>query len=134
MARPSEIKAVVALLMDPADDVTELAKAIIKTVDESRQDRTDYLAVVQNGGLANAYGPYATYNQAAKAIEGGKLPAVDGSRWFVVPVRHPSQADTALAAADEGGMSDEAKKAWEVCRNGGQAARTHTRRNRRRVA
>ena len=134
MARPTEISAVAAVLMAPADDVKDVAKACIQALDESRQDRTDYLVVRQMGKLADAYGPYATYSQAVRAIEGRKIPAIDGTKLFVVPVRHPSQAEATMTALDEGGMSDEAKRLWEVARNGGQAAKTHSRRNRRRAA
>ncbi len=134
MARPSEVSAVAAVLMEPADDVKEVAKACIKVLDESRQDRTDYMVVRQMGSLAQAFGPYATYNQAAKAIEGGKIPALDGSRFFVVPAYHPTVADRIMEELDAGGMSEEAKQMWEVARNGGQPAKTSTRRNRRRAA
>jgi hypothetical protein len=134
MARPSEIKAVVDVLMQPSDDVKEVAKAAIAALDASRQDRTDYLVVRQCGKLADAYGPYATYAQAVKAIEGGKLPTLDGTRLFVVPVRHPSQAEAAMTKVDEPAMSPEAVALWEIARNGGQAAKTHSRRNRRRAA
>lgn len=131
MARPTEIKAVVELLMEPAEDVKELAKAIIAAVDASRQDRTDYLVCRQLGRMADAYGPYATYAQAEKAITGQKIPALDGTRFFVMPLRHQSQAEAIMATLDEGGMSEEAMKMWAVARNGGQQAKTHSRRNRR---
>ena len=131
MARPSEIKAVVEALMDPADDVQEVAKAVISAVDQSRRERVDYLACIQHGKYAHAYGPYPTYNAAAKAIETGKLPVVDGARMWVMRSYHPTQADRIMEELDAGGMSDEAKQMWEIARNGGQPARTHSRRNRR---
>lgn len=132
MARPTEIKAVVAELMEPADDVTEVAKRVIAALDKSRQDRTDYLIVRQCGRVVNAFGPYATIAQCAKAIEGGKIPALDGSSFRIIPLVHPSYADRIMETLDEGGMSEEAMKLWEVARNGGQVAKTSTRRNRRR--
>lgn len=119
MARPTEVTRVAAVLMEPADDVREVAKACIQALDEARQDRTDYLVVRQAGGLAQAFGPYATYNQVVKAIEGGKIPALDGSRFFCVPLYHPSAADRAMEKANEGGISGEAKAIWEIARNGG---------------
>ena len=134
MARPTEVKAVAAAISEPAADATEAAKKAIAALDESRQDRTDYLVVRQAGGLAQAFGPYATYAQCQKAIEGARIPALDGSRFFVVPLYHPAQAERALVESQEGGMSEEAKKIWEIARAGGQAAKTHSRRNRRKVA
>lgn len=131
MARPTEIAKVAAAIAEPADTAEEAAKRAIQALDESRQDRTDYMVVRQMGRLAQAFGPYATYNQAARAIEGGKIPALDGSRFFVMPAYHPTQADRIMEELDAGGMSEEAKKMWEVARNGGQPARTHSRRNRR---
>ena len=130
-ARPNEIKALVAILMEPADDVREVAKACILELERVREDRTDYLVVRQMGGLANAFGPYQTYAQCQKAIEGARIPALDGSRFFVVPLYHPTQAERALEKSLEGGMSDEAKAVWAIARAGGQPARTHSRRNRR---
>lgn len=134
MARPTEIKAVVAAISEPAEDATEAAKKAITALDESRQDRTDYLVCRQLGTLADAYGPYATYAQAVKAIEGGKIPHIEGTRFWVMPLRHPAQAEAALARADEGGVSPEALQIWEAARNGGIPPRTHSRRNRRRAA
>ncbi|HET6915519.1 MAG TPA: hypothetical protein VFH56_05460 [Acidimicrobiales bacterium] len=117
MVRPSETKAVVALLMEPADDVNELAKQIIKTVDESRQDRTDYVVVVQTGGLAHGYGFYPTVNACERAIKSGKIPSIDGSRLFVIPVRHPSQIDALWERVDESPLSEAAAKSWKRIRN-----------------
>lgn len=134
MARPTEIKAVAAAISEPAEDATEAAKRAIAALDESRQDRTDYLVCRQLGALADAYGPYATYAQAVKAIEGGKIPHLDGTRFYVMPLRHPSQAEKALAKADEPTVSPEALAIWEAARKGGIPAKTHSRRNRRRAA
>lgn len=131
MARPTEVKAVVALLEQPAESVTELAKAIIATVDEARQDRTDYVVVRQLNGLADGFGPYATYAQAAKAIEGNKIPAIDGTRFFALPVRSPHQAEQAFAQADTD-PNPQATRMWEIARRGGQKARSHSRKNRKR--
>lgn len=119
MARPTEVKAVAAAISEPAADATEAAKRAIAALDEARRDRTDYLVVRQAGGLAQAFGPYPTYASAAKALTGGKIPAIDGSRFFVIPVYHPTAAERALAESLEGGMSDEAKRIWEIARNGG---------------
>ena len=119
MARPTEVKAVAAAISEPAADATEAAKRAIAALDEARQDRTDYLVVRQAGRLAQAFGPYATYNAAAKALTGGKIPAIDGSKLFVIPVYHPSAADRAMEKASEGGLTPEALAIWEIARNGG---------------
>lgn len=132
VARPSEIRAVAALLMEPADDINELAKAIIQAVDESRQDRTDYLVCRRYGQMVDAYGPYATQNQAEKAVQGGKIPAIDGTQFYVLPMYNPKRADDAWAKTDAPSMSEQGLKIWEIARNGGQAAKTHSRRNRKR--
>lgn len=132
MARPNEIKAVSALLMDPHDDITELAKAIIRAVDESRQDRTDFLVCRRWGGLVDAFGPYPTDNAARKAIETNKVPGIDGTRFYVVPLYNPKRADDTWEKVDASAISPEAQKVWEIARNGGQAARTHGRSNRKR--
>lgn len=134
MARPNEVKRVAAAISEPAADATEAAKRAIQALDEARQDRTDYLVVRQAGGLAQAFGPYATHAQVVKAIEGGKIPALDGSKFFCVPLYHPTQAEKALEKSLEGGMSDEAKAVWAIARAGGSSPRSATRRNRRRVA
>lgn len=134
MARPTEIKAVAAAISEPAADATEAAKKAIAALDEARQDRTDYLVCRQLGNLADAYGPYATYAQAVKAIEGGKIPHIDGTRFYIMPMRHPSQAERALARADESNVTPEALAIWEAARNGGIKAKTSSRKNRRRAA
>lgn len=128
MVRPNEVKRYVQILSEPADSVEELAKTLIKTLDELRQDRTDYLVLRKMGSMLDCYGPYVTANAAAKAVEQGKIPALDGAIFRVVPLRTPHAAEEAFRKADEGGMSDEAKKIWQIARNGGQAAPTRRRR------
>lgn len=133
-ARPNEIKALSAILMEPAEDVREVAKACILALEEARTERVDYLVCRQMGSLADAHGPYQTYAQAQKAIEGGKIPHIEGTRFFIIPLRHPTQAEKALAKADEPTVSPEALAIWEAARKGGIPAKTHSRRNRRRAA
>lgn len=147
MARPTEIRAVRYFLeegieLDRKDDesdeeyqeryLNEGAKAIIQAVDESRQDRTDFLVCRRYGQMVDAYGPYATQNQAEKAVQGGKIPAIDGTQFYVLPMYNPKRADDAWAKTDTPAMSEQGLKIWEIARNGGQAAKTHTRRNRKR--
>jgi hypothetical protein len=130
MARPSEIKAVADVLMEPAEDVREVAKACIQAVDESRTDRTDYVVVSQLGRLVQGYGFFATYKQAVTAIEKQQIRTVDGSRMFVIPVIHPKAHELQQQAADAPALPEGARKMWEISRNGGAPARTHSRRNR----
>ena len=149
MARPSEIKAVRHFLehgidleqkADESDDayreryLQEGAKAIINTLDDSRVDRTDYVVIAQAGRMVQGYGLFATYNQAAKAITNQQLRGVDGTRFFVVPVMHPKAHAARIAEADAPALSEAAQQSWHIARNGGQPARTHSRRNRRRAS
>lgn len=65
--RPTEVKRVVALLDDEASDVTDLAKAVIKTLDEMRQDYESWSINVSLGGQRFSMGPFGTENAAATA-------------------------------------------------------------------
>lgn len=134
MARPSEIKAVAAAISEPAETAEEAAKRAIAALDESRQDRVDYLVCRRWGNLVDAWGPYATRNQAEKAIEKRTIPAIDGTRFYVIPVYNPKRALDAWEQADRPAIGEAALKLWEIARNGGQPARTHSRRNRRRAS
>ena len=66
--RPTEVKRVVALLDDEASDVTDLAKAVIKTLDEMRRDYDQWSINVSLGGQRFSMGPYGTENAAASAV------------------------------------------------------------------
>lgn len=149
MARPSEIKAVRQFLehgieLDRKEGETEEqyrerylnegAKAIVNAIDDTRLDRTDYVVVAQAGRLVLGYGFYPTYNRAADAITKQQIRAVDGTRFFVVPVVHPKAHALKIEEADKPALSEAAQSMWEIARNGGQAAKTHSRRNRRRAA
>ena len=131
MARPTEIRAVAAAISEPAATAEEAAKRAITALDEARRDRTDYAVVTRMGRMVQAYGPFATENQAAKAIEGQKIPAIDGTSFYVFPLYHPRRGELAIEKADVSPISEAAQKCWEIARNGGQAARASTRRNRR---
>ena len=149
MVRPSEIKAVRQFLehgieLDRKDDETEEqyrerylnegAKAIVNAIDGTRLDRTDYVVVAQAGRLVLGYGFYPTYNKAAEAITKQQIRGIDGTRFFVVPVVHPKAHQAQIEKADTPALSEQAQQMWEIARNGGQAAKTHSRRNRRRAA
>lgn len=64
--RPTEVKAVAALLNEPADDVNDLAKAVIRKLDEMRATRKQYVIVHPQGRLLSTYGPYDTVKEAEK--------------------------------------------------------------------
>lgn len=66
--RPTEVRAVVALLSEEAEDETALAKAVIKTLDEMRQDYDAYSVNIQLGGLKHSMGPFSTEHQANVAV------------------------------------------------------------------
>jgi hypothetical protein len=65
--RPTEVKRVVALLDEDAEDVTALAKAVIKAVDEMRVDYDSWSINVNLGGRRFVMGPFGTENAAASA-------------------------------------------------------------------
>jgi hypothetical protein len=62
--RPSEVKAIAAILDEPAEDVTDLAKHIIRTLDELRHGRKEYVVTLLDGGIVSTWGPYDTVKQA----------------------------------------------------------------------
>lgn len=69
--RPTEVKAIVGLLEEPADDSTDLAKRIISKLDLMRFGKRTYGVIVQlqgeNGCGYIVYGPYPTAKRAAEA-------------------------------------------------------------------
>ena len=65
--RPTEVKAVAAILDDPADDVTELATRIIRTVDELRENQKKWCVIVLDG-LSSVYGPYDSVKVAMRDV------------------------------------------------------------------
>ena len=65
--RPTEVKRVVGLLDDEAEDVTALAKAVIKALDEMRLDYESWSINVSLGGQRFSMGPFGTENAAATA-------------------------------------------------------------------
>ena len=74
-ARPSEIRAVAALLEAGDDTPESLAKAVINEVDRQREDRVQHVvACACKGGAVFAYGPYPTTNAATRAVLDGKVP------------------------------------------------------------
>lgn len=68
--RPTEVKAVEALLHEPAEDARELAVRVIEALDELRAERPFYVAAVGSEDATWAYGAFATARQAEKALHG----------------------------------------------------------------
>lgn len=64
--RPTEVKAVAKILDEPADDVVELAKHIIRTIDELRHDRKEYVVTLISDRIVSTWGPYDTVKQATE--------------------------------------------------------------------
>lgn len=72
--RPTEHKAVVALLSEPADSVGELATDVIHAIDRLRAERKDWFVMVNDPGVCiHLHGPYVTKAAAQKAIEKGEV-------------------------------------------------------------
>lgn len=68
--RPTEVRAVAALLNDPADDVETLAEDVIRKLDELRAKRDVWVVLVRypDSGIPGVFGPYDTENQANRAM------------------------------------------------------------------
>ena len=94
--RPTEVKAIANLLMQEHEDVDELAKLVIQTLDELRAKRELYVLAEIHPTLqvAKAIGPYATEAQARKDIR--LLTKYDThSRAYLCTMKDPSNIDTA---------------------------------------
>lgn len=64
--KPTEVRAVVKLLEQEHEDVEELAKEVIKTLDVMRSDDRLYVLAVTGSGPLEVWGPYPTALQAVK--------------------------------------------------------------------
>ena len=84
--RPTEHKAIVALLDAPADSVEDLATDVLLKIDELREARPDWFIVKVDPGVAvTLHGPYITRNAAKKEIERGDLVAAsDGATALIL--------------------------------------------------
>lgn len=97
--RPTEVKAIVALLEGEAEDVEELAVRVIQTLDEARADRPGFIVVkAHQGQLTYAYGPWATRLQAEKGLAKGL--AIEGESYGICKLWSPLHAEKAQEAAD----------------------------------
>ena len=85
--RPTEHKAVVKLLNEPAESVENLAAEVIIAIDELRAKRTDYVVLVYDPGVCtHVHGPYVTKNAALKDIGNNVYAASEGAWCTVLPL------------------------------------------------
>lgn len=95
--RPTEIKAVVALLEDEHPDVEILARLVIQTVDDLRAGRSFYTVVTQYkynldefdgyGYVTWANGIFPTANKARQAVEKGEVHTMTEAQSMIVEIR-----------------------------------------------
>lgn len=102
MARPTEVKALAALLTKGGEGPEDLAKRAIELLDRLREDRVFYAAVTKFGEGLFGYGPYSTRNQAMTAATKGKIPMVAHTQnCAIVPVYSQRHAQKALEGNPE---------------------------------
>lgn len=78
-----EVNALVELLEQDWETPEELAKALIKALDEARTNRTTYVAVMVFGPhFASAIGPYAGATSARNAVK--KFPGASVAKQVAV--------------------------------------------------
>jgi hypothetical protein len=83
------VRAIEALLLSPAEDAAELARAVIEKLDSLRGERETYAIVSATPyGVTWGYGGYPTPHQAVKAMGKG-VGHVDGGRVGVIKI-HPA--------------------------------------------
>lgn len=98
--RPTEVKAILALLEGPADNAEELAKRIITTLDEKRADRPEWIIVkAYRGMLVCAYRSFPTQRKAEDALS--KLPLIGGEQYGTCRAWSMEHVDKAMKAADK---------------------------------
>lgn len=100
-ARKHELRAVEALLHEPAEDSVELAESIIATLDETRASRVDWAVVVFNKHTARSYGPWPGRKSAQQAVDRGRVPILSGERSVVVPLIGLARLAAQWAKTDE---------------------------------
>lgn len=99
--RPTEVRAVRALLEGPAADVEELAARVIEAIDEARASRPGFIVVKAfQGLLAPSYGPFATQLKAQTAVDKGLVPIITGEHYGIGKLWSEKHAVQSLAAAD----------------------------------
>lgn len=81
--RPSDVKAVVAMLDQEHDDVTELAKQVIRLITDRITERSELVVLVE----CVAYGPYTTVKEASKRVGDPLMATRPGVRGAIAPLR-----------------------------------------------
>lgn len=90
---PSMIKKVAAMLDDPADDVTDLARDVVNEIYAMWEKQGHYIVVVsEEGGLVHAWGPYATVKEAQKAVGDPIIAVRKGARGLLLKLHKDVQA------------------------------------------
>lgn len=77
---PTEIKLIAAMLEEPADDSSELARRILIALEESRAKRKHFVIVVDDSGLISTWGTYSTVKEALKQVGNPIIAARPGAR------------------------------------------------------
>lgn len=100
--KPTHVKRVAELLQDGDFETPEdMAKAVINLVDELRKNDKTYMLVSQLGDcIYLGVGPFATHNQAVKAMERGHVPIADFGKHAIVPTRTPEHVLDAMGQLD----------------------------------
>ena len=89
--RKAELDAVAALLLEPADDVEQLAASVIAALDAVRAGQRRFALLVRStDGDAEVWGPYATAKQAVKGAQEALIGKADAV-YAVLPLMHPGQ-------------------------------------------
>ena len=82
--RPTEHRAVVKLLSEPAESVEDLAAEVILAIDDLRSKRRDYVVVVYDPGVCvHVHGPYITKNAAQRDVGNHVYAASEGAYYLI---------------------------------------------------
>lgn len=84
--RPTEVKAVAELLSQPAADEYELAESIVRTINDMRAKRKDYVVFVNDSGMPSVWGTFETINAAKKAVGATVIASLPGAQGYIVPL------------------------------------------------
>ena len=106
--RPTEVKAVVKLLDEPAESVETLARQVIEALDDLRAKRREYIVVVDAGGLLSAYGTYGTVKEAQRAVGDPIIASRAGAKGYLIIL----QRDTTTPVEDWLPVPD--PRTWQV--------------------
>lgn len=105
--RPTEVKALVPLLMQDWESPEDLAVALIRALDEHRASRTSYIGVMQFGPPKmeghvwyHAIGPYPGRKSAEKALRSDPSVAL-ATKAVVVPMLSPEGLRQRLEETDQ---------------------------------